>query len=165
VTRRRSWRPSPGRRRQAGFTLLEVLVALTILAVGVVSLIQLSSQSLRLVKVSGDYQQAAQLANRIATGSAPTEEGVESGEEGRFRWERRASLVQVPEELLPKETLPDREPPKLFALTVAVSWGENQSLELATLYTPFTGPPPPQSTNVPGTLTPTIPVTVQSRTR
>jgi general secretion pathway protein I len=163
VIRRRVPRRSPG--GQAGFTLLEVLVALTILALGVVTLIQLSSQSLRLVKVSGDYQQAAQLANRIVTQSAPTDEGVESGQEGRFQWERRTSLVPVPDELLPQQTVPDKEPPKLFSVTVAVRWGEKQSLELATLYTPTTGPELPQS-NVPGAVvTPIIPSTQPSPSR
>jgi len=46
--------------------LLEVLLALAILGFAVVTLLQLSSQSLRLVKTSGDYQQAVLLADRIA---------------------------------------------------------------------------------------------------
>jgi prepilin-type N-terminal cleavage/methylation domain-containing protein len=163
VIRRRVPRRSPI--GQAGFTLLEVLVALTILALGVVTLIQLSSQSLRLVKVSGDYQQAAQLANRLATESAPTDEGVESGQEGRFQWERRTTLVPVPDELQPEQTLPDKEPLKLFTVTIAVRWGEtqSQSLELATLYTPTTGPALPQA--VPGTVTTTNPATQLPRQR
>src|SRR5262249_46488475 len=41
-----------------GFTLLEVLVAFAILAVAIVSLIELSAQGLRLLKVSGDHQRA-----------------------------------------------------------------------------------------------------------
>ena len=51
---------------RGGFTLLEVLIAFAILAVGVVSLIQLTSQGLRLLKVSGDHQQAVQIADRLA---------------------------------------------------------------------------------------------------
>jgi prepilin-type N-terminal cleavage/methylation domain-containing protein len=125
---------------QAGFTLLEVLVALTILALAVVTLIQLSSQSLRLVKTAGDYQGAAQLAERIATENQPTDEGVESGQDGPFQWERRVSLVSLPDEFKPPETVPDREPVKLLAVTIAVHWGQNQGLELATLHTPTTSP-------------------------
>jgi type II secretion system protein I len=130
-------------RAPAGFTLLEVLVALTILGVAVVSLIELSSQSLRLIKTSGDYQQAVVLADRLATSTQPSDEAVDQGEEDGFRWERRISLVPVPEELLPKETVPGREPPKLFAVTIDVRWGRNQSLELATLRTPITVPAAP----------------------
>ena len=39
------------RRGDAGFTLLEVLVAMVILSVAVVALIQLASQGLRLLKL------------------------------------------------------------------------------------------------------------------
>ncbi|HXJ80671.1 MAG TPA: prepilin-type N-terminal cleavage/methylation domain-containing protein [Candidatus Methylomirabilis sp.] len=154
---------------QAGFTLLEVLVALTILSLGVVTLIQLSSQSLRVVKVSGDYQQAVQLADRMAMEAKPTEEGVETGQDGLFQWERRTSVVPMPDEFLPKQTSPDQEPPKLFVVSIAVRWGQNQTLELATMYTPTAPPPPPQgsvsgtgttvSTSPTGPTTPTTPGT------
>ena len=137
---------APARSRaQAGFTLLEVLVALVILGVAVVSLIELSSQSLRLIKSSGDYQQAVVLADRLATSVQPSDEAVDQGQEAGFRWERRISLVPVPDELGPKETVPGREPPKLFAVTIDVRWGRDQSLELATLRTPITIPAPPGS--------------------
>ena len=43
-----------------GFTLLEVLVAMAVLGIAVVSFIELSSKSLRLVKTSGDHQQAVE---------------------------------------------------------------------------------------------------------
>lgn len=136
---------------EAGFTLLEVLVALAILGVAVVSLIQLSSQSLRLVKTSGDYQQAVLLADRIAIQAQPTDEGVDTGEEGPYQWERRVSIVAMPDELQPKETIPGREPPKLFAVTIDVRWGQNQMLELATMRTPTTAPAAPGSVTSPGT--------------
>jgi type II secretion system protein I len=149
---------------EAGFTLLEVLVALTILALAVVTLIQLSSQSLRLVKTSADYQRATQLAERIATQNEPSEEGVDSGQEGPFSWERRTSLVSLPDEFQPKETVPDKEPVKLFTVTIAVRWGQNQVLELATLHTPTTSPTATQTTSAggpqatsPSTASPTAP--------
>ena len=146
------WIPArkESRRAEAGFTLLEVLVALTILALAVVTLIQLSSQSLRLVKTAADYQQAVQIAERIATEKQPTEEGVDTGADGPFQWERQVSLVPLPEELMPKDTLPDKEPPKLFAVTIAVRWGQNQVLELATMHTPTTAPAAPQAPTASG---------------
>ena len=115
------------------------------MSLAIVTLFQLISQSLRLVKTSGDYQEAVLLANRIATETQPSEEAVESGEEGPFQWERRVSLVPVPEEFQPKETIPGREPAKLFAVTIDVRWGRNQALELATLRTPTGTPPTPAS--------------------
>ena len=42
----------------SGFTLLEVLVALTIMAFAVVYLVQLSSSNLRLISTSGEYTDA-----------------------------------------------------------------------------------------------------------
>jgi prepilin-type N-terminal cleavage/methylation domain-containing protein len=117
------------RRADAGFTLLEVLVAVVILSVAVVTLVQLASQGLRLLKLSSDYQEAVLLADRvIRTGDAPVE-GVETGEEGGFTWERRASLVAVPDDLAPVGTAS----PRLFTLSVAVHWGTGRTLEVATM--------------------------------
>jgi prepilin-type N-terminal cleavage/methylation domain-containing protein len=122
-----------------GFTLLEVLVALTIVSIAIVSLIELSAQGMRLLKLSGDHQRAVELADRIARDTAPTEEGLDTGEEGHFSWERRVSLVPLPEELLPTRTAAGREPIPLFAVSVAVRWGRSQGIEVATLKSP---PPP-----------------------
>ncbi|HET8532892.1 MAG TPA: type II secretion system protein [Methylomirabilota bacterium] len=112
-----------------GFTLLEVVVALTILAVAVVAFMQLSSQGLRLLHLSDDYQQAVAMADRVARASDVIEVGAETGREGRFQWERRVSLVPMPEELTPG-TGPHL---RLYALSVAVRWGRNRTLELASL--------------------------------
>lgn len=133
----RRGRSSLRARPESGFTLLEVLVALTILGMAVVVLIELSSQSLRLVKTSGDYQTALVLADRIATETQPSEEAVESGEEGQFRWERRIALVPVPDELKPKELIPGQEQTQLFSVIIDVRWGRDQVVELATLRTPI----------------------------
>ena len=121
-----------------GFTLLEVLVALTILAVAIVALMQLSSQGLRLLHLSDDYQQAVVVADRVARATDVVEEGAESGQEGRFRWERRLRLVPVPEELTPGAGPQLR----LYALSVAVRWGRDRTLELASLRTVAERPGP-----------------------
>jgi len=126
------------RRADAGFTLLEVLVAMVILSVAVVTLIQLSSQGMRLLTVSSDYQEAVLLADRVARAGEVSVEGVETGQEGRFNWERRTALVAVPEDLAPVGSAS----PRLLALSVAVRWGAGRTLELATMrvapYTPTT---------------------------
>jgi type II secretion system protein I len=112
-----------------GFTLLEVLVALTILGLAIVTLLQLSSQGLRLLSLSDDYQQAVLVADRVARSTDTLREGVDGGREGRFRWERRVALVPVAEELTP-----DAGPqPRLYTLSVSVRWGSNRALELASL--------------------------------
>lgn len=112
-----------------GFTLLEVLVALTILGIAIVALMQLSSQGLRLLHLSDDYQQAVIVADRIARATDALAEGVDAGQEGRFHWERRITVVPVPEELTPGAGPPLR----LYALSVGVRWGRDHTLELASL--------------------------------
>jgi len=112
-----------------GFTLLEVLVALTILGVAIVALMQLSSQGLRLLHLSDDYQQAVIVADRVARATDALVEGVDAGQEGRFQWERRISVVPVPEELTPGAGPQLR----LYALSVGVRWGRDRTLELASL--------------------------------
>jgi len=137
---------------RGGFTLLEVLIAFAILAVGVVSLIQLTSQGLRLLKVSGDHQQAVQIADRLTRDTQVNAEDetsepiVETGEEGGFTWERRVTRVALPEELEPKTPVPGKEVPGLYAVAVAVRWGHNHMVEVATLRAP-TGPAATPATN------------------
>ena len=137
---------------RSGFTLLEVLIAFTILAVGVVTLIQLTSQGLRLLRVSGDHQQAVQIADRLTRDTQVKAEDetsepiVETGEEGGFTWERRVTRVALPEELEPKTPVPGKEVPGLYAVAVAVRWGHNHMVEVATLRAP-TGPATAAVTN------------------
>ena len=113
-----------------GFTLLEVLVALTILGLAIVALMQLSSQGLRLLHTADDYQQAALLADRVARAVDVVQEGAQTGQEGPFRWERRVVPVPVPEALTPGAG----PPVHLYELSVAVRWGRNR-LEVASLRT------------------------------
>ncbi|MBI2152710.1 MAG: prepilin-type N-terminal cleavage/methylation domain-containing protein [Candidatus Rokubacteria bacterium] len=116
--------------RRRGFTLLEVLVALAILSLAVVTVIQLFGQGLRLLKVSGDYQQAVLLADQKAREVETVREGTEAGQEGNFEWERRATVMPVPEEL----NVVGARPVRLFRVTVQVRWG-TRSVEVATLRT------------------------------
>src|SRR5712691_4605989 len=118
-------------RRQRGFTLLEVLVALAILSIAVVVMLQLFAQGLRLLKVAGDYQRAVLLADQKAREVESVRETVESGQEGEFQWERRATVVPVSEEL----TVFSLTPVRLFRVSVEVRWSGNRSVEVATLRT------------------------------
>lgn len=115
--------------RDGGFTLLEVLVAMVILSVAVVTLIQLASQGLRLLRVSGEHQDAVMLADRLARSADVSGESVDTGHEGAFAWERRMKLVVVPADPAPVGT----DAPRLLALSVAVKWGSGRSVELSTL--------------------------------
>jgi len=126
-----------------GFSLLEVLVASAILGLAIVTFMQLASQGLRLLRLSDEYQQAVLLADRIIRSTDAIEQRVDVGREGAYRWERRIVLLSMPEELTPGAG----PQPRLYALSVAVRWGTNRSLDLASLRataeTP--GSPTPQS--------------------
>ena len=117
------------RRADAGFTLLEVLIAVVILSVAVVTLVQLASQGLRLLRLSSDYQEAVLLADRVVRAGDASIEGVETGQEGGFTWERRTTLVAVPDDLAPVGSAS----PRLLALSVAVRWGTGRTVEVATM--------------------------------
>lgn len=112
-----------------GFTLLEVLVAMTILGLAIVTLMQLSSQGLRLLRLSDDYQQAVLVADRLVRTVEVPQEGVEAGQEGPFQWERRVALVPMPEALTPAAG----PKPLFYSLSVAVRWGGTRTFEIASL--------------------------------
>jgi len=151
-----------------GFTLLEVLVAFAILSVAIVTLIELTSQGLRLLKFSGEHQEAIQLADRLARDAQIDPDSttldtpaVDTGEDGNYRWERRIERVPLPDEIESRATIPGKEVPGLYTVSVAVSWGRNQKLEVATvrLPTPEGSTPPP---TLPDTQSPVQPSTTQS---
>ena len=124
-----TFRPTSPKRRRPGLSLLEVLVAMVILSVAVVTLIQLASQGLRLLRLSEEHQEAVMLADRLVREGDVSSERVETGREGAFQWERRTARVAVPDDL----ALVGTPAPRLVALTVAVSWGKGRSVGVATL--------------------------------
>jgi len=137
----------------AGFTLLEVMVALAILSVGLVSLFQLFSGSLRSAKVSADYTKAvigAQKKMDEILGCLYVEDfekmhragdfGTEEGEnllEG-YRWEFTDEDYPVPEleeEWSEKHNLEEKKI-LLKKIIMRVTWQSrrnNKKLELVTL--------------------------------
>ena len=120
-----------GRRNCRGFTLLEVLVALAILGLAVVSIMRLFSEGLRLLKLSGDHQHAVLLADQKAREVRPTRASTQSGQEGEYIWERKVEPVPMPDEL----TVVGAAPLRVFRVSVLVHWSGNRSVEVATLRT------------------------------
>ena len=117
------------RARQAGFTLLEVLVALAILSLAVVASIQGFAQGLRLLKLSGDHQQAMLLADQKMRETVEPVEGQEGGTEGPFRWERTTTAIEAPD-LTPPGAAPRG---RLYEIDVRVSWDPRRQIEIRTL--------------------------------
>jgi general secretion pathway protein I len=125
---------SAGRRaRDEGFTLLEVLVALVVLATTVVAVLQLFGGGLRLARTAGDHTDAALLASaKLAElEPGPLTEGAIEGVEGPYRWIRRVTLDPslLPAQLETPETVRMR----LARVNVEVRWGQGRRFELATL--------------------------------
>jgi general secretion pathway protein I len=121
------------RTRDQGFTLLEVLVALIVLATTVVSVLQLFGGGLRLARAAGDHADAALLASAKLADlePGPLAEGATEGTAGPYRWTRRVTLEPA---LLPVEAgTPEAIRIRLARVNVEVRWGQNRRFELVTL--------------------------------
>ena len=113
--------------RQRGFSLLEILVAFSILALALGVLMQIFSGSLRNADVTRDQAQGVALAQSLLA-SAGVETTLVPGEstgvlDDKFRWLLRVSpFVQEPR---PGETAAVRTPVPLdlWEVAVRVAWG------------------------------------------
>jgi general secretion pathway protein I len=121
------------RTHDQGFTLLEVLVALVILATTVVAVLQLFGGGLRLARTAGDHADAALLASAKLADlePGPLTEGAIEGTDGPYQWTRRVTLESA---LLPVEPdTPEAVRIRLARVNVEVRWGQNRRFELVTL--------------------------------
>ena len=114
--------------RQAGFTLIEVLVALAILSLAVVASIQGFAGGLRLLKLSGDHQEAMLLADQKMREVVDFKEGRDGGIEGRLRWERTLRSLEAPDLVSPGK-LPSV---RVYEIDVRVSWDPQRQVEIRT---------------------------------
>ena len=126
-----------------GFTLLEVLVALSILGVAVVASIQGFAQGLRLLKLSGDHQEAMLIADQRVREVLAPEEGREEGADRQFQWSR--SIAKVPMADDPGVARPVAW--TVYQVDVRVRWDDRREVQLVTLRTVPNTPP----LTVPGT--------------
>ena len=116
-------------KRQMGFTLLEILVAFSILALSLGVVLNIFSTALRGVGLGEEYSKAALLLDSrlAALGSEiPVETGSQSGTEGdgegqAFRWQITLSPFGEFDQL---QALGELE---LFQVDAEVSWGANGS--------------------------------------
>ncbi|WMC10513.1 prepilin-type N-terminal cleavage/methylation domain-containing protein [Oceanimonas pelagia] len=119
------------RQHQAGFTLLEVLVAFAVLTVTLGILLNLFSLAIQTSRTAQDQQKAVLLAeSKLAEldAGATLRPGVERGEfDDRFAWETRIEEYD-------SRALMDNQTLLLpYRLSVVVSWSDHRRYELATL--------------------------------
>ncbi|HEV8615309.1 MAG TPA: prepilin-type N-terminal cleavage/methylation domain-containing protein [Methylomirabilota bacterium] len=117
-------------RAAAGFTLLEVLVALAILSLTVVVSIQGFAAGLRLLRLSGEHQEAVLLADQKAREIVQPTVGHEQGTEGVYTWERTTKAIEAPDLVVPGRL----SAVKVYEIDVQVKWGERR-VQVATLRT------------------------------
>lgn len=111
-----------GPQRSKGFSLLEVMVAISILSIALVALFQLFSMNLRSVKKSEDYSRALVYARSIMDEAYALPELTDSSEsfdfEDGFKGIRTVNLKSSDEKM------------KMYEITVSVSWPPAGALEL-----------------------------------
>lgn len=109
--------------RQTGFTLLEVLVAFVLAAIGIVALIQAFAGGLRNLGKMDEYVMAAMVAeSRLAEVgilypvAVDEMEGVEEGD--KYHWRISVSQFEDPDGL----TLMPEQTPNLYLVEIDVNW-------------------------------------------
>ena len=120
-------RNSPHRRNQRGFTLIEIVIAFAILAVGLDLAMQIATSALRQTRQAAEQTQAALNAQSvldIAGVGQRLKEGSESGEfEDRSRWELEVAPIEMP--MSPKSPVETGASPiQLYRLQLTVRWGD-----------------------------------------
>jgi general secretion pathway protein I len=126
--------PSINRRKgqsEAGFTLIEALAALAVLAIALVSLLEAYSGGLRLVGATLDYSQARILAHAVAAeraGAVGARPWPASGTSGRFAWSLDVLQPQADWAVIASE-----KGWRLYLVRVSVTWDRRRSLQLDTL--------------------------------
>ncbi len=113
-----------------GFTLVEVLVAFTILAFSLAALFPVFSDSMRATRVSGEYAVAIAFArSRIAEYDATGEAGVEEGEYAdAYYWRLETKRLPEPNPAPKIDLVP-------VEVKVTVEWGaaDRRSVTLNTV--------------------------------
>ena len=113
--------------KQQGFSLLEILIAFSILALSLGILLKIFSAGVDTAEVAEDYTAAVQIAQSLMakTGvETPLQADQSSGlENEKYHW-----LVEViPFEFNPDNVDPTAITAALFKVKVSVSWGDDNS--------------------------------------
>ncbi len=121
---------SDPRRRERGFTLLEVLVAFAIAAIALSLLARTAIDGMRSAEISGRYTEAlARARSHLAGIASPPVPGDYQGDEGQgFHWHLR---IATADRVTTRQSLRVG----LYDVTVAISWDEGTQKRVVTLAT------------------------------
>lgn len=112
---------------QRGFSLLEILVAFSIMAISIGMLLSIFSSGLRNASVSEEYTSAVQIAETILAKPGiemPLQQAHSNGVvNDKYRWELTVAPFMLTTETIDTRTIPAQ----LFMVTALVSWGEGGS--------------------------------------
>jgi general secretion pathway protein I len=118
-------RPRP---RQHGFSLLEVIAAIAVLAIAFAALMQVAGSSLGLTARANERTQAALRARTLLDGAFVMEPVREGASEGRFddtyRWRMNVSRYQPPGDAPDTDGLADAGTTGMYRLDLDVIWGQ-----------------------------------------
>jgi general secretion pathway protein I len=123
--------------KQQGFSLLEILIAFSILALSLGILLKIFAAGVNTAVVAEDYTAAVQIAESLMAKTGveiPLKPNQSSGlENGKYHW-----LVEVsPFAFNPENVDPSAIPAEMFKVKVIVSWGDDSAndrlVELTTL--------------------------------
>jgi general secretion pathway protein I len=138
------------RKRAAGFTLLEVLVALVIAALALGMLFSGAVTGLRSADLSRDYTEAVSRArSHIAAAGigAPLVAGTQEGDDGNgFRWRLRVRPLSTITLTQQAGALGNAGAPRrvaLYAVSVVISWTKDGGRRQVELDTQRIGAAPP----------------------
>ncbi|MDD5034554.1 MAG: prepilin-type N-terminal cleavage/methylation domain-containing protein [Methylococcaceae bacterium] len=124
----------PERLRQGGFSLLEVLVAFSIMALTLGVLLRIFGVDTRLAALSGEHSRAVVLAESLLADAGmetPLQPGESNGEvDDQFQWH-----MTVAPFLPAGEPLPENLPFKTYWVELTVLWGDEQEPHTFTLGT------------------------------
>ena len=125
----------PMRLRQVGFSLQEVLVAFSILALTLGVLLRIFGGDGRLAGLADEHAKAVVLAESLLANAgveAPLQLGEFSGEiDSQFSW-----VMRVTPFIPPEDALPEQQPFNPYWVELTVAWGkadESRSFTLSTL--------------------------------
>jgi general secretion pathway protein I len=114
---------------QRGFSLLEILVAFSIMAISIGMLLSIFSSGLRNAKVSEEYTTAVQIAEAVIARpgvETPLQPGRSNGmENDKYRWDLTVAPFILTDETIDTRTIPAQ----LFMVTAIVSWGDEGGSE------------------------------------